>query len=34
MHKLSFMTDIANRAPKEGFGDYIRKELERRRYER
>jgi Domain of unknown function (DUF4105) len=32
--RLAYLNDIANAAPEEGFGDYIRKELERRRHER
>ena len=34
LRRLSYLNDIANSAPEEGFGDYIRHELERRRHER
>ena len=34
LRQLSYLNDIANNAPEEGFGDYIRHELERRRHER
>ena len=34
LHRLSYLNDIANSAPAEGFGDHIRRELERRRHER
>ena len=30
---LAYLNDIANQAPEEGFGDHIRRELERRRNE-
>ena len=32
--RLAFLNEIANAAPAEGFGDHIRRELERRRHER
>ena len=31
---LAYLNDIANGAPEDGFGDHIRRELERRRHER
>jgi hypothetical protein len=34
LRRLARLNDIANSAPEEGFGDYIRRELERRRHER
>ena len=34
LHRLAYVNDIANAAPAEGFGDHIRRELERRRHER
>ncbi len=34
LRRLAYLNDIANAAPSEGFGDHIRRELERRRYER
>jgi hypothetical protein len=34
LRRTAYLTDIANRAPEEGFGDYIRRELERCRHER
>jgi hypothetical protein len=34
LRRAAYLNDIANRAPEEGFGDYIRCELERRRHER
>jgi len=32
--RSAYLNDIANQAPEEGFGDHIRRELERRRHER
>ena len=32
--RLALINDIANAAPEAGFGDYVRRELERRRHER
>jgi hypothetical protein len=32
--RATYLNDIANGAPAEGFGDYVRRELERRRHER
>jgi hypothetical protein len=34
LRRIGYLNDIANRAPDEEFGDYIRRELERRRHER
>jgi hypothetical protein len=34
LRRAAYLNDIANRAPEEGFGDHIRRELERRRRER
>jgi hypothetical protein len=34
LRQFAYLNDIANRAPEEGFGDYIRSELERRRHGR
>jgi Domain of unknown function (DUF4105) len=34
LRRLSYLNDVANAAPAEGFGDHIRRELERRRHER
>lgn len=34
LKRLAYLNDIANAAPKVGFGDHIRHELERRRHER
>jgi hypothetical protein len=34
LRRLSYLNDIANTAPAAGFGDHIRRELERRRHER
>ena len=34
LRRLARLNDIANSAPEDGFGDYIRRELERRRHER
>jgi hypothetical protein len=34
LRRIAYLNDIANCAPEEGFGDYIRCELERRRHER
>ena len=34
LRRIAYLNDIANRAPDERFGDYIRRELERRRHER
>jgi hypothetical protein len=34
LRKAAFLNDIANSAPADGFGDHIRRELERRRHER
>jgi hypothetical protein len=33
LRKAAFLNDIANNAPEVGFGDHIRRELERRRHE-
>lgn len=34
LRRIAQVNAIANNAPEEGFGDYIRRQLERRRYER
>ena len=34
LRRLAYLNDIANAAPAAGFGDHIRRELERRRHER
>jgi len=34
LRRTAFLNEIANSAPEEGFGDHIRRELERRRHER
>jgi len=34
LRRFAYLNDIANSAPEDGFGDYIRLELERRRHER
>jgi hypothetical protein len=34
LRRLAYLNDIANAAPETGFGDHIRRELERRRHER
>jgi hypothetical protein len=34
LRRLAHLNEIANGAPEEGFGDHIRRELERRRHER
>ena len=34
LRQLAYLNDIANTAPESGFGDHIRRELERRRHER
>lgn len=34
LRRLALINDIANAAPEDGFGDYIRRELERLRHER
>ena len=34
LRRTAYLNEIANSAPEEGFGDYIRRELERRRHER
>ena len=34
LRRLAYLNDIANTAPATGFGDHIRRELERRRHER
>ena len=33
LRRAAYFTDIANSAPEAGFGDHIRRELQRRRYE-
>jgi hypothetical protein len=34
LRRSAYLNDIANYAPENGFGDYVRRELERRRHER
>jgi Domain of unknown function (DUF4105) len=34
LRRIAYLNDIANRAPEADFGDYIRRELQRRRHER
>jgi hypothetical protein len=34
LRRIAHLNDIANKAPAEGFGDHVRRELERRRHER
>jgi hypothetical protein len=34
LRRNAYLNDVANSAPEEGFGDHIRRELEKRRYER
>jgi hypothetical protein len=34
LRRMASLNDIANNAPEDGFGDHIRRELERRRHER
>ena len=34
LRRLALINDIANAAPEAGFGDHLRRELERRRHER
>ena len=34
LKRVSYLTDIANAAPADGFGDHIRRELEGRRHDR
>jgi hypothetical protein len=34
LRRLAYLNDIANTAPGDGFGDYVRRELERRRHGR
>jgi hypothetical protein len=34
LRRVAYLNDIANAAPETGFGDHIRRELERRRHER
>ena len=34
LRRIAYLNDIANSAPEDGFGDHIRRELERRRHER
>jgi hypothetical protein len=33
LQRIARLNEIANSAPEDGFGDHIRRELERRRYE-
>ncbi len=33
LRRLAYINDIANRAPEDGFGDYLRSEMERARHE-
>jgi hypothetical protein len=34
LRELAYLNDVANTAPEDGFGDHIRRELERRRHDR
>ena len=34
LRRSAYLTDVANSAPVDGFGDHVRRELERRRNER
>ena len=34
LRRIAHLSDVANGAPEAGFGDHIRRELERRRHER
>jgi hypothetical protein len=34
LRRAAYLNEVANRAPEDGFGDHIRRELERRRHER
>jgi hypothetical protein len=34
LRRCAYLNDIANQAPVDGFGDYVRRELERRRHDR
>jgi hypothetical protein len=34
LRRAAYLTDVANAAPADGFGDHVRRELERRRHER
>jgi hypothetical protein len=34
LRRIAYLTEVANSAPEEGFGDHVRRELERRRHER
>ena len=34
LRRAAYLNDVANSAPEDGFGDHIRRELERRRHER
>jgi hypothetical protein len=34
LRRIAYLNDIANSAPEDGFGDHVRRELERRRHER
>jgi hypothetical protein len=34
LRRIGYINEIAETAPKEGFGDYLRREIERRRYGR
>ena len=33
LRRIAYLTEVANSAPEDGFGDHIRRELERRRHE-
>jgi hypothetical protein len=33
LRRVAYLNDVANSAPEAGFGDHIRRELERRRHE-
>lgn len=34
LQRAAYLNDVANNAPADGFGDHIRRELERRRHDR
>jgi hypothetical protein len=34
LRRIAYLTEVANSAPEDGFGDHIRRELEKRRHER
>jgi hypothetical protein len=34
LRRAAYLTDVANGAPEDGFGDHVRRELERHRHDR